>query len=76
MRHIDTVVIGGGQAGLAMSYCLTQRGFEHIVLERNRLVESWRSKRWDSLTLVAPNWTLDLPGECPEGSRLASFRQS
>ena len=67
MRHIDTVVIGGGQAGLAMSYCLTQRGFEHIVLERNRLVESWRSKRWDSLTLVAPNWTLDLPGFAYDG---------
>jgi putative flavoprotein involved in K+ transport len=61
-RRIDTVVIGGGKAGLAMSYCLTQRRREHIVLEEGRVAESWRSKRWDSLCLVGPNWTVQLPG--------------
>ncbi len=61
-QRINTVVIGGGPAGLAMSYYLSQQGREHVVLEQGRVAESWRSKRWDSLTLVAPNWTLQLPG--------------
>lgn len=60
--HIDTVVIGGGQAGLAASYLLKEQGIEHVVLERDRIGESWRSKRWDSFTLVTPGWTLKLPG--------------
>ncbi len=46
---IETVVIGGGQAGLAMSYYLRQAGREHIVIERARIAESWRTERWDSL---------------------------
>ena len=58
----DTVVIGGGQSGLAMSYVLKQRGIEHVVLEKERIGESWRSGRWDSFTLVSPNWTMRLPG--------------
>lgn len=62
MRHVDTVVIGGGQAGLAMSRCLTERGAEHVVLERGRLAERWRSERWDSLTLLTPRWQSRLPG--------------
>ncbi len=45
-----------------MSYCLTRRKREQIVLERDRLAESWRTKRWDSLTLLGSNVTLDLPG--------------
>jgi putative flavoprotein involved in K+ transport len=61
-QRIDTAVIGGGQAGLALSYYLTQQGRAHVVLEQGRVAESWRSKRWDSLTLVGPNWTLQLPG--------------
>jgi putative flavoprotein involved in K+ transport len=61
-QSVDVVVIGGGQAGLAMSYCLTEQGRSHVVLEQARLVESWRTKRWDSLRLVAPNWSLRLPG--------------
>ena len=59
---IDTVVIGGGQAGLAASYFLTQQGRDHVVLERSRVGESWRSGRWDSFTLVTPSWSLLLPG--------------
>ena len=58
----EVVVVGGGQAGLAMSYYLTEQGRPHVVLEQDAIVESWRSKRWDSLRLIAPNWTLRLPG--------------
>src|SRR5215204_4429459 len=70
--QIETVIIGGGQAGLALSSCLTQLGHEHVVLERGRLAERWRSERWDSLTLITPNWMTQLPGgryqgDDPEG---------
>ena len=58
----EVVIIGGGQAGLSLSFCLTEQGRSHIVLEQDRIVESWRSKRWDSLRLIAPNWSLRLPG--------------
>ena len=62
MRNVDVVVIGAGQAGLATSYWLTQRGIEHVVLERGQVGESWRSRRWDSFALNAPNWIFRLPG--------------
>ena len=62
MRRVDTLVIGGGQAGLAMSRCLRDRGLEHVVLERGRVAERWRSERWDSLRLLTPNWQSRLPG--------------
>jgi putative flavoprotein involved in K+ transport len=65
---MDTVVVGGGQAGLAMSYHLTQRGREHVVLERGRIGEAWRSERWDSLVFQFPNWTLELPGYSYQGT--------
>jgi putative flavoprotein involved in K+ transport len=61
-EQVDVVIVGGGQAGLALSYYLTEQGREHLVLEQGRIVESWRSKRWDSLRLIAPNWSLRLPG--------------
>jgi putative flavoprotein involved in K+ transport len=60
--HHDTVIIGAGQAGLAMSAVLQQRGREHVVLERRRLGERWRTERWDSLRFQFPNWSLQLPG--------------
>jgi len=60
-RH-DTVIIGGGQAGLAMSYHLRERSREHIILERHRLAQRWRNERWDSLCFQFPNWSLQLPG--------------
>lgn len=61
-ESIDTLVIGGGQAGLATSYWLTQAGVEHLVVEgRERLGGGWHD-RWDSFCLVAPNFTLLLPG--------------
>ena len=62
MRRVDSVVIGAGQAGLAMSRSLADRGIEHVVLERGRVAERWRSERWDSLRLLTPNWQTRLPG--------------
>ncbi len=59
---IDVVVVGAGQAGLAVSYHLWAFGVEHIVLERGQIGESWRSARWNSFTLVTPNWMTRLPG--------------
>ncbi len=66
-----TVVIGGGQAGLSVSHELLAAGVDHVILERARVAQAWRN-RWDSFTLVTPNWTLDLPGspyagDDPEG---------
>ena len=61
VRH-DTVVIGGGQAGLAMSAVLRDCGRDHVVLERSRVAERWRSERWDSLRFQFPNWSIALPG--------------
>src|SRR5829696_9100405 len=61
-EHHDVVVIGGGQAGLAMSTVLQQHGREHVVLERARVAERWRTERWDSLRFQFPNWSIQLPG--------------
>lgn len=65
--HVTCVVIGGGQSGLAMSRCLTDRGIDHVVLERGRIGERWRSERWDSLRLLTPNWQSRLPGFAYDG---------
>lgn len=62
MDVVDTVVVGAGQAGLAVSGLLSQRGIAHLVLERGQVGESWRSQRWDSFTLNTPNWSNQLPG--------------
>lgn len=61
VERIETLVIGGGQAGLAMSHRLRQRGLEHLVLERQRIAERWRSERWDGLRFQFPNWSISLP---------------
>jgi putative flavoprotein involved in K+ transport len=60
--HHSVVVVGGGQAGLSMSYCLKQSGIDHLVVERHRIGHEWREKRWDSFCLVTPNWQCRLPG--------------
>lgn len=62
MKTIDTVVIGAGHAGLAVSRLLTEANREHVVLDRGRLAERWRTERWDSLHLLTPNWMTRLPG--------------
>ena len=62
MRTTDTLIIGAGQAGLAMSRHLTEAGRDHVVLERGRTAERWRSERRDSLRLLTPNWATRLPG--------------
>ncbi len=64
MRHISTVIIGAGQAGLAMSKCLSERSIAHVVIERGEVANSWTTERWDSLTLLTPNWRSRLPGYC------------
>ena len=62
MRYTDAIIIGAGQAGLAMSRCLSGLGIDHVVLERGQVGERWRSERWDSLRLLTPNWMSRLPG--------------
>lgn len=69
----DVVVIGGGQAGLAVSGVLQERGREHVVLERRRIGERWRTERWDSLRFQFPNWTLQLPGHAYRGNDPGGF---
>lgn len=72
-ERAETVVIGAGQAGLSASWCLSQRGLEHVVLERGRVGESWRSERWDGFYLNTPNWTLQLPGYPYRGPHPEAF---
>jgi putative flavoprotein involved in K+ transport len=60
-EQIETLIIGGGQAGLVMSHRLKQRGLAHLVLERQRIAERWRSERWDGLKFQFPNWSVRLP---------------
>jgi len=63
VEKIESVIIGGGQAGLSLSYYLTQAGREHIVLEKSpHVADAWRNRRWDSFTLITPNWSFKLPG--------------
>ena len=73
--HYSVAIVGGGQAGLSMSYCLRERGFDHIIFEKNRIAESWRSKRWDSFCLVTPNWQCLLPGFPYNGDDPQGFMQ-
>ncbi len=61
VEQVETLVIGGGQAGLVMSQRLKQRGLSHLVLERHRIAERWRSERWDGLRFQFPNWSVRLP---------------
>src|SRR4029453_8870174 len=65
-RH-ETAIVGGGQAGLAMSHHLSRLGRPHVILERGRVGERWRSERWDSLMFQFPNWSLRLPGQAYDG---------
>lgn len=73
--QIPVVIIGGGQAGLTVSWYLLKKGIEHVVLERHQKFHSWRENRWDSFCLVTPNWQCKLPnfpyqGDDPNGFML------
>jgi len=68
------VVIGAGQSGLAMSWWLAKRAIDHVVLERGEVANTWRTERWDSLTLLTPNWQSRLPGHGYEGDDPDSYR--
>lgn len=62
VERVETVIIGAGQCGLALSHHLGRRGAEHLILERGQVAERWRSERWDSLHFQSPNWNMNLPG--------------
>ncbi len=61
MEQFDTLIIGAGQAGLVMSHELSKRGQRHLILERGRIAERWRSERWDGLHFQTPNLLVGLP---------------
>ncbi len=71
-EYIDTIVVGGGQAGLSVSWHLKQAGREHLVLGRGRIGDTWR-QRWDSFCLVTPNWCCQLPGFPYDGDEPEGF---
>jgi putative flavoprotein involved in K+ transport len=60
--HYSVLVVGGGQAGLSVSYYLKQAGIDHLVVEKNTVTHTWRQQRWDAFCLVTPNWQCALPG--------------
>lgn len=73
MQQTDVAILGAGQAGLAMSRCLTRRGIDHLVIERGTVAERWRAQRWADLRLLTPNWMTRLPGHRYSGSDPDAF---
>lgn len=73
IEHHEVVVIGAGQAGLSISWYLTARGIDHLVLERDTIAHEWRDTRWDNFTLVTPNWQCVLPGYSYNGPQPHGF---
>lgn len=73
-KELAVVIIGAGHAGLAVSKCLTDRGIEHIVLDRGEIANSWKTERWDSLRLLTPNWQSRLPGFIYDGDDPDGYR--
>ena len=74
-KHYSVIVVGGGQAGLSISYCLKQKGIDHIILEKNYIGYAWQEKRWDTFCLVTPNWQCTLPGYHYPGDNLDGFME-
>ena len=60
--HYPVVIVGGGQAGLSMSFFLKSQAIDHVIFEKNTIAHAWRTQRWDSFCLVTPNWQCQLPG--------------
>jgi len=72
-EQVDTIIVGGGQAGLSTSYYLKQEDREHIILEQtDQVAKAWR-ERWDSFTFITPNWMIRLPGAEYQGDEPDSF---
>jgi putative flavoprotein involved in K+ transport len=67
MFATDVAIVGGGQAGLAISRCLFERGIDHLIFERAEIGARWQSDAWDSLRLLTPNWLNRLPGDAYQG---------
>src|ERR1700738_3845931 len=61
-QHVPVAIVGGGQAGLSMSYYLKQRGVDPVVFEKRTAMHVWSARRWDNFCLVTPNWQCALPG--------------
>ncbi|MGT2424665.1 MSMEG_0569 family flavin-dependent oxidoreductase [Amnibacterium kyonggiense] len=72
-QRVEVAVVGGGQAGLAVSWHLRQRGIDHVVLERETVAHDWRDRRWDAFTLVTPNFQCRLPGFAYDGDEPDGF---
>lgn len=71
--RIPVVVVGAGHAGLAISYFLTERSIDHVILERGEVANTWRTERWESLRLLTPNWQSRLPGHAYAGDHPDGF---
>lgn len=67
-QHVPVAIVGGGQAGLSLSYVLQERGVGHVVFEKARAMHAWKEQRWDSFCLVTPNWQCQLPGHPYRGA--------
>lgn len=61
-NQYNTIVIGAGHSGLLASYYLKKENIDHIIIEKNYAGSSWTEDRWDSFTLITPNWMNNLPG--------------
>jgi putative flavoprotein involved in K+ transport len=68
MQHHSVIIVGGGQAGLSVSHYCQRQNIDHLVLEKNQIMHAWKDKRWDSFTLVTPNWQCALPGHHYDGN--------
>ena len=73
VESVEVAIVGGGQAGLSVSWFLTRAGISHVVLEQGQRMHSWRDQRWDSFSLVTPNWQCRLPGYAYAGPEPDGF---
>ena len=60
--NYQVIIVGGGQAGLSVAYCLKQQGIDYIIFEKGEIAGSWKNQRWDNFFLVTPNYQCRLPG--------------
>jgi putative flavoprotein involved in K+ transport len=72
-QKLNTIIIGAGQGGLSVSYYLSKKGVEHLILERGSVAEDWRSHRWDNFHLLTPNFSTRLPGYKYDGKNPKGF---